>query len=59
LLRGAEARAPQAPPIGTAKLPADDVVTLVHSPSLAFPAATLAAISVEGERAVVEGIGWG
>lgn len=55
LLRGVEARARQAPPIGTAKLPADDVVTLVHSPSLAFPAATLAAISVEGDRAVVEG----
>jgi type VI secretion system protein ImpH len=55
LLRGAEARARQAPPIGTAKLPTDDVVTLVHCPSLAFPAATLAAITVEGHQAVVEG----
>lgn len=55
LLRGAEARAPAMPRIGEAKLPAKDVVALVHRPSLAFPAATLAAIHVRDAHAIVEG----
>jgi type VI secretion system protein ImpH len=55
LLRGAEARAPGLPRIGEAKLPAQDVLTLRHTPSLAFPAATIEAIRVEEDRASVEG----
>jgi type VI secretion system protein ImpH len=55
LLRGAEARAPGLPRIGEAKLPGDDVVKMVHAPSLAFPAATLETIQVAGRRATVEG----
>lgn len=55
LLRGAEARAPGLPRIGEAKLPALDVVAMVHAPSLAFPAATLAAINVGDAHAIVEG----
>lgn len=55
LLRGAEARAPALPRIGASKNPARDVVTLVHAPALAFPAATLAAITVGETEATVEG----
>ncbi|MFZ3483579.1 type VI secretion system baseplate subunit TssG [Sphingomonas sp. 3-13AW] len=55
LLRGAEARAPGLPRIGEAKLPGDDVVKMVHAPSLAFPAATLETIEIAGRRATVEG----
>ncbi|MET3711964.1 type VI secretion system protein ImpH [Sphingomonas trueperi] len=55
LLRGAEARAPGLPRIGEAKLPAQDIATLTHTPSLAFPAATLDAIRVEDGRATVAG----
>jgi type VI secretion system protein ImpH len=55
LLRGTEARAPGLPRIGEAKLPGDDVVKMVHAPSLAFPAATLEMIEVAGRRATVEG----
>ncbi len=55
LLRGAEARAPGLPRIGEAKLPANDVVGLVHAPSLAFPAATIEAIRVGDTQATVEG----
>lgn len=55
LLRGAEARAPHLPRIGEAKLPAQDIATLTHTPALAFPAATLDDIRVEGGRARVAG----
>lgn len=55
LLRGAEARAPLLPRIGEAKLPSDDVVALVHLPSLAFPAATLEVVLVGETHATVEG----
>ena len=55
LLRGAEARAPDLPRIGAAKLPSNDVVAMIHAPSLAFPAAALEAIRVEERHATVEG----
>lgn len=55
LLRGAEARAPGLPRIGEAKLPSDDVVSLVQVPSLTFPAATLEAVLVGDNLATVEG----
>lgn len=55
LLRGAEARAPDLPRIGEAKLPAQDVLSMVHVPSLAFPAASLEAIHVGEQSARVEG----
>ncbi|MGK6324470.1 type VI secretion system baseplate subunit TssG [Sphingomonas sp. DT-51] len=55
LLRGAEARAPALPLIGTSKLPANDVVAMIHTPTLTFPAATLDAITVDAGRATVAG----
>lgn len=55
LLRGVEARASGLPRIGEAKLPSQDVVAMVHVPSLAFPAATLAAIEVGVSEATVAG----
>lgn len=55
LLRGAEARAPDLPRIGEAKLPAQDIATLSHIPSLAFPAATLSAIVVAKGKARIAG----
>lgn len=55
LLRGAEARASGLPRIGNAKLPGDDVVALVHIPSLAFPTSTLESIAVGEGQATVAG----
>ncbi|MFD1951481.1 type VI secretion system baseplate subunit TssG [Sphingomonas arantia] len=55
LLRGAEARAPELPRIGNAKRPDDDIAALVHTPSLAFPAATLNAISIGDAQATIAG----
>lgn len=55
LLRGAEARAPGLPRIGAAKLPEHDIVAMVHTPSLAFPAATLDEITVSDDRATIAG----
>jgi len=55
LLRGAEARAPGLPRIGASRLPEQNVVDLVQSPSLAFPAATMDAIHVGEARARLDG----
>ena len=55
LLRGAEARASDLPRIGTSRLPSQNIVELVHVPSLAFPAAALESISTSGGRPRLEG----
>lgn len=55
LLRGAEARAAPLPRIGTARLPRHNVVDIAQAPSLAFPAATIAAVTTRDGRARVEG----
>jgi len=55
LLRAAEARAPDLPRVGESKLPSDDVATLAQTPMMAFPAASLNAITFDGARPRVEG----
>jgi len=55
LLRAAEARAHGLPRIGQSKLPSDDVVTLAQTPMMAFPAASLSAITLDGARPRIEG----
>jgi type VI secretion system protein ImpH len=55
LLRRAEARAPGRPRIGTSRLPAQNIVDLAQSPTLAFPGATLESIAMRLGRARVEG----
>ncbi|WP_010187948.1 type VI secretion system baseplate subunit TssG [Sphingomonas sp. PAMC 26605] len=55
LLRAAEARASGLPRIGQSKLPSDDVATLAQTPMMAFPAASLSAITLDGARPRIEG----
>jgi type VI secretion system ImpH/TssG family protein len=55
LLRGAEARAPGLPRIGTSRLPAQNIVDLNQVASLAFAPSTLESIEIKGERAAVNG----
>ncbi|SDA24798.1 type VI secretion system baseplate subunit TssG [Sphingomonas sp. NFR15] len=55
LLRAVEARAPGLPRIGHSKMPSDDVATLAQTPMMAFPAASLSAITVDGARPRIEG----
>lgn len=59
LLRAAEARAPDLPRIGDARLPAQNLVDLAQLPALGFPGSTLEAITVKGGRAKVEGYWFG
>jgi type VI secretion system protein ImpH len=58
-LRAAEARASDLPRIGRSKLPADDVATLAQTPMMAFPAASLSAITLHGVRPRIEGYWFG
>jgi type VI secretion system protein ImpH len=55
VLRGAEARAPGLPRIGTSRVPLRNIVDLAQIPSLAFPASTLDSIEVKRGRAQVNG----
>lgn len=55
LLRALEARAPDLPRIGGARLPEQNVADLVQVPHLAFPGNTLEEATVSGGRARVEG----
>ena len=55
LVRGAEARAPTLPRVGTAKRPAQNIVDLAQVPHLAFPSRTIDEISVKAGRARVSG----
>ncbi len=55
VLRGAEARAPQLPRIGVARLPSQNVVDLGQTPSMGFAPSTLESIQVTGNRARVNG----
>lgn len=55
LVRGAEARAPELPRVGKAKLPAHNIVDLAQTPEMSFPAPTLDDIEIKGGRARVSG----
>jgi type VI secretion system protein ImpH len=55
LLRAVESHGPDLPRIGHSKMPSDDVVTLVQTPMMAFPAASLSAITLDGSRPRIEG----
>lgn len=55
LVRGAEARAPTLPRVGTAKRPAQNIVDLSQVPHLAFPSRTIDEVSVKGGRARISG----
>ncbi len=55
VLRGAEARAPKLPRIGTARLPAQNVLDLAQTPTMSFPASTLESIQFVHGRARVNG----
>ena len=55
VLRGAEARAPQLPRVGNARLPSQNIVDLTQVPTLSFPAGTLDSIAIKGGRAQVNG----
>ena len=59
VLRAAEARAPDLPRIGTARLPAQNVVDLTQTPAVAYPASTLDSIEIKGTRASVNGYWFG
>ena len=55
VLRGAEARAPDLPRIGRARLPTENIVDLRQTPTMAFPGATLEKLEFKGRRALVSG----
>ena len=55
LVRGAEARAPDLPPVGRAKIPAQNIVDLAQTPSLSFAQTTLDKVEVKKGRARVSG----
>jgi len=59
VLRAAEARAPQLPRIGAARLPAQNVVDLNQVPTVVHPASTLESIELKGSRAAVNGYWFG
>ena len=41
LIRGAEARAPNLPRVGMARIPAENITELAHAPAVGFPGSTL------------------
>ncbi len=55
VLRGAEARAPGLPRIGTSRLPTQNIVDLIQVPTLSFPSSTLESIEIIQGRARVSG----
>lgn len=55
LVRGAAARVGDKPPVGTSRLPGQDVIRLHQIPHTAFPAPTLDNIKFEGQVPVAEG----
>jgi type VI secretion system ImpH/TssG family protein len=55
LLRGAEARAPGLPRIGSSRLPAQNIVDLNQVATMAFTPSTLESIEIKGQRAAVNG----
>ena len=55
VLRGAEARAPGHPRIGTSRVPSRNIVDLTQTPTLSFAPATLDKIEIRGGRARVGG----
>lgn len=55
LVRGAEARAPDRPRVGRARLPAQSTVDLAQVPSLAFPDATMEEVEVRRGRPTLHG----
>jgi len=59
LLRRAEARAPTQPRIGESRLPAQNIVDLVQTPSMSFAGATWDRITVKNGRARAAGFWFG
>lgn len=59
LVRGAEARAPELPRVGRAKLPAQNIVEMTQVPSLRFPAPTVESLDHRHGRPVLEGYWFG
>ena len=55
LVRGAEARAPQLPRVGRARLPSQSAVDLAQAPSLGFAQATMEQVEVKRGRPVAHG----
>ena len=55
LLRQAEARAPHLPRIGDSRLPSQNIVDLVQTPTLSFPGRTLESIEMRHDRPTVSG----
>jgi len=55
VVRGAEARAPDLPRVGKAKLPAQNIVEMAQVPSLRFPAPTIESVHQRNGRMVLEG----
>lgn len=55
LVRGAEARAPQLPAVGRAKIPSQNIIDLAQSPTLGFAHTTLDGVEVKAGRARVSG----
>jgi type VI secretion system protein ImpH len=56
MVRGAEARAPDLPRVGRARLPAQSIVDLAQVPSLSFPDATMADVEVRHGRPTLHGL---
>lgn len=59
LVRGAEARAPDLPRVGRARLPAQSAVDLAQVPTLAFPDATMVEVEVRNGRPAAHGLWFG
>lgn len=55
IVRGAEARAPDLPRVGTSRRPSQNIVDLAQAPTLTFPAATIEQIVRKGDRTNVSG----
>ena len=55
VLRGAEARAPNLPRIGVARVPSQNIVDLGQTPIMAFAPSTLESIKFKGNRANILG----
>ncbi len=55
LVRGAESRAPELPPVGRSRLPSQNIIDLAQAPNMGFADSTLETIDIKGGRAHVSG----
>lgn len=55
LVRGLAARAQNKPPIGTSKLPSQDIVELRQIPHIHFPGPTIEKVTQKDETAIIDG----